>query len=211
MKSQVKELSKHLEDCTNALQKSLAFEDERNEVLKEIDKLRSEQNERMQMDETYYRNTEKTEILNQQLQEARKSLEQIKQETEDTTLFTSRVLDSFLAVSPSCRKRSIHSQNSPKIKSSRTSVFRDTSSYVPTYIDELEKTPTKEVADNNHSHRHRRPSPTKSRQESSLNEADPMSMTDEEFDKFFLPKKTSSNCSSLSNQPVDGKENQTSA
>lgn len=189
-KGQVKELSKHLEECTNALQKSLEFEEDRNKVLMEIDELRNEQRERMKTDETYYRNTEKTEILNDQLQEAKKSLEQIKQETEDSSLFTSRVLESFSAVSPSCRKRSLYSQTSPKLKLSKTSLFRESSSYVPTYIDELEKTPTKEVV------AHHRGSLIKSRQqESSLNELDPMSMTDDEFDKFFLPKKTSSSCS----------------
>ena len=141
----------------------------------------------MKMEETYYRNTEKAEILNDQLQEAKKSLEQIKQETEDSALFTTRVLDSFSAVSPSCRKRSMHNQTSPKLKLSRT-----LSSYVSTYNDELETTPTKEVTQT------RRASPTKSRQEVSFNEVDPMSMTDDEFDKFFLPKKASSGCSTPS-------------
>ena len=202
-KGQVKELSKHLEECTNALQKSLEFEEDRNKVLLEIDELRHEQKERMKTDETYYRNTEKTEILNDQLQEAKKSLEQIKQETEDSSLFTCRVLESFSAVSPSCRKRSLYSQASPKLKLSKTSLFRESTPYIPTYIDELEKTPTKEVVA-------QRGSPMKSRQqESSLNDLDPMSMTDDEFDKFFLPKKTSSSCSAPRVESCD-KENITS-
>lgn len=179
-----------MEECTKALQKSLEFEEDRNKVLIEIDELRNEQNERMRTDETYYRNTEKTKILNDQLQEAKKSLKQIKHETEDSSIFTTRVLESFSALSPSCRKRSLYNQTNPKLTLSKTSLFRESSSYVPTYIDELERTPTKEVA--------RRASPMKSRQkESSLNELDPMSMTDDEFDKFFLPKRTSSSCSPL--------------
>lgn len=127
-------------------------------------------------------------------------MEEVKQETLDSTVFTSRVLESFSSVSPSCRKRSLLSQATPKLKSSRGSLFRDSSSYIPTYIDELESTPTRDV-------RKRRTPPTKGRRKEpvpDLNDVDPMSMTDEEFDKIFMPKKTNSDHSSPLHLPKAG-------
>ncbi|XP_066915412.1 uncharacterized protein [Clytia hemisphaerica] len=200
LQRQVKELTKHLEECTNALEKSLSFEEDRRKVLKELDELKNEHQERQKTDESYYRNNEKVDILTEQLNDAKKTLEDVKQETLDSTVFTSRVLESFSSVSPSCRKRSLLSQATPKLKSSRGSLFRDSSSYIPTYIDELESTPTRDV------HKRRTP-PTKGRRKEpvpDLNDVDPMSMTDDEFDKIFMPKKTNSDHSSPLHLPKAG-------
>jgi hypothetical protein len=203
LQNEVKELTKHLEECTNALQKSLHTEEDRRKVLKEIDELKNEQHERQKMDETYYRNTEKIDILTDQLTDAKTSLEQAKQETLDSTVFTNRVLETFSSVSPA-RKRTLYGHQSPRLKTSRTSLFQASSSYVPTYLDELERTPTRDTKSPSSTIRHRSKSPTKSHQETAAgNDLDPMSMTDEEFDRMFLPKKDSSKILSSTTRQVD--------
>ena len=192
--NEVKELTRHLEECTNALQKSLHAQEDRKKVLKEIDELKNEQRERQKTDETYYRNTEKIDILTDQLTDAKSSLEQAKQETLDNTVFTNRVLETFSSVSPTRSKRTLYNDKSSRLKSSRTSLFQESSSHVPTYLEELEeRTPTRDTKSPSSIIRHRNKSPTKSRQESATgNDLDPMSMTDEEFDRMFLPKKDDS-------------------
>ena len=98
------------------------------------------------------------------MDEAKNSLHQIKQDSLDTTVFTNRMIETFGSVSPS-RKRRSYSFNSPRLKGSRKSLFESTS---PPSVN-LESTPACKDKD-----------------------ADPMSMTDDEFNSIFLSNKTTS-------------------
>lgn len=149
---QVKTLTKHLEECTNALEKTLEMNEDRGKILQELEQLRNAHFENQRLDESFYRHSEKMDVLTNKLYDAKNTLNQIKQESMDNTLFTKRVIENFSSVSPT-RKRRIEYLNTPKVRRSRVSLFN-----------ELEKTP--------------------------LRDLDPMSMTDEEFDQIFLPKKT---------------------
>ena len=157
----MKTLSKHLEKCTNALQSSLTMEVDRKSVLREIEQLRNEHIEKEKLDENFYRQTEKTDILTNQLTDAKKSLSEIKQDQFDSTLFTNRVLDGFSSVSP--RKRQFKDSHTPRRRGgSAQTIFQS-----PSFFD----TSPKHVV-------------------MATRDIDPMSMTDEEFDEMFLPRKT---------------------
>ena len=118
LKYRINELTRDLQGCTRALHKSVEVDKERKSVLDEIELLKSEHKERQQIDENFFRCTEKIELLTEQLNDAKHSLSEIKQDSIDRSETTNRLIDTFGSVSPS-RKRRLFLYDSPLFKSTK--------------------------------------------------------------------------------------------
>ncbi|XP_057303242.1 kinectin-like isoform X1 [Hydractinia symbiolongicarpus] len=167
LKSRVDELTKHLGECTRALHQTTEAEQERKNVLREIEQLKSEHVVNKKLDENYYKGSEKIEVLTEQLNEAKNSLSQMRQDSLDSNNFTNRVIETFGSVSPA-RKRKLYSFNSPRFKSTVRNLF-DSSSLQSYFEDSKGGSPPRST---------------------SKRTIDPMSMTDEEFNDIFIQNKS---------------------
>ena len=106
MKHRIQDLTRDLEGCTRALHKSIEVDKERKSVLAEIDLLKNEHKERQQIDEDFFRCTEKIESLTDQLNEAKSSLKDIKEDSATRYSVTrDRLIESFGSISPSSKRR----------------------------------------------------------------------------------------------------------
>ena len=160
-------MTKHLEECTRALQKSIEVGKDRQRVLNDIEKLQKDREENQKINENFYRYSEKNEILSELLNDAKSALHQLQQDSFDSNNFTSRMIETFDSVSPN-KKRKLFSFPSPSFKSTA----KIAENYMPSYLDE-------------HSNGVSR-SNTMPISKSNTIPREPMSMDDDEFNSVFL-------------------------
>lgn len=152
-------MTKHLEECARALQKSIEVGKDRQRVLSDIEKLQKDSEENQKINENFYRHSGKNEILSELLNDAKSALHQLKQDSFDSNNFTSRMIETFDSVSPK-KKRKLFSFPSPSFKST-TKIGEN---YVPLYLHENSNGVSK----------------------SNTIPKEPMSMDDDEFNSVFL-------------------------
>ena len=152
-------MTKHLEECTRALQKSIEVGKDRQRVLNDIEKLQKDQEENQKINENFYRYSEKNEILSELLNNAKSALHQLKQDSFDSNNFTSSMIETFDSVSPN-KKRKLFSFPSPPFRST-TKIAEN---YMPSYLDENSNGVSR----------------------SNTLPREPMSMDDDEFNSVFL-------------------------
>ena len=141
-------------------------------VIDEIDQLKNEHREYQELDERFYKSEEQREVISEQLNEAKNSLTQIKQNSLDTTLFSNKMIQTFGSLSPT-RKRKLLPFYSPT---------KFTGPIGKTFVNsDIESTPIKG-------------SDLLNDTELSLLDGalflNPMSMNDEDFNSLFIPTKS---------------------